>query len=267
MHNVQYGTGIPILILHGFCVDHRFLLGLDPTFAAKGQWRRVYIDLPGMGVSHAGPEIQSADAVATAVVRFARDTFQTEKFAVLGSSFGGMIARHLAAEFGDQILGLALLCPVAVAEPSDRALPPKTVLQADPALLESLDAEDARDYAETAVIQSPENWSRFRTAVLPGLRAFDREAVSRITNKYSLTVEPENVSASFQRPTLIISGRQDNVVGFEDQIELSASYPRSTIAVLDNAGHNAHLDQPEIVNSLISEWLARVECDISSDCG
>ena len=160
MHNVQYGTGIPILILHGFCVDHRFLLGLDPTFAAEGQWRRVYIDLPGMGGSNAGPEIESADAVAKAVVEFARDTFQNGKFAVFGSSFGGMIARHLAAEFGEQILGLALLCPVAVAEPSDRALPPKTVLQADPELLESLDVEDARDYAETAVIQSPENWSR-----------------------------------------------------------------------------------------------------------
>ena len=246
MHNVQYGTGIPILILHGFCVDHRFLLGLDPTFAAEGQWRRVYIDLPGMGGSNAGPEIESADAVAKAVVEFARDTFQNGKFAVFGSSFGGMIARHLAAEFGEQILGLALLCPVAVGRP-DRALPPKTVLQADPELLESLDVEDARDYAETAVIQSPENWSRFRTAVLPGLRAFDPEAVSRITNKYSLTIEPEKVSASFQGPTLIISGRQDSVVGFEDQIALSASYPRSTIAVLDNAGHNAHLDQPEMV--------------------
>lgn len=264
MHNVQYGTGTPILILHGFCVDHRFLLSLDPTLATAGQWRRVYIDLPGMGESLAGPDIDSADAVARAVIEFARNTFQNEKFAVLGSSFGGMIARHIAAEFGDQILGLALLCPVAVAEPSQRALPPKTVLRKDPELMESLDAEDSKDYAETAVIQSRVNWERFRDAVLPGLRAFDQDAVRRITGKYSLSVEPEVVSSPFQQPTLIIAGRHDSVVGFEDQIALSANYPQSTLAVLGDAGHNAHLDQPEIVKSLIREWLNRIECVIET---
>ena len=216
-----------------------------------------------MGESFGGPDIDSADAIAREVVAFARDTFQNESFAILGSSFGGMIARHLAAEFGDQVVGLALLCPVAVGEPTDRALPPKSVLHADPELMESLNSEDAREYAETAVIQSPENWNRFRNAVLPGLRSFDQDVIDRVTSRYSLTANPESVSVSFQRPTLIVAGRQDHIVGFEDQVALSASYPRSTLAVIDNAGHNAHLDQPEMVCLLIGEWLARVEYDMS----
>lgn len=55
------------------------------------------------------------------------------------------------AEFGDQILGLALLCPVAVADHAQRIVPPQIILQKDPDLLASLDPADAVDYEETAV--------------------------------------------------------------------------------------------------------------------
>lgn len=259
MHFVEQGSGTPILIIHGFCVDHRLLLGLDPALAAQGQWRRVYIDLPGMGMSSAGPEIDSADAVAKAVVAFVRRTFGSERFAVLGNSFGGMIARHIAAEFGDQVLGVALLCPVAVAEHGSRTLPSQTVLQKDTDLLESLVSEDRADYEAMAVVQSSENWALFRDFALPGLRAFDQAVTERISGNYTLAVEPEARAPKFQGPSVFIMGRQDHVVGFQDQIAISGHYLQSTIAVLDRAGHNAHLDQPEITRALLQEWLVRIQ--------
>lgn len=265
VHSVEFGSGTPILMIHGFCVDHRLLLGLDSVFAVQGKWRRVYVDLPGMGKSPAGPEIDSADAVAEAVVSFARTTFGNEKFAVLGNSFGGMIARHIVAEFGDQVLGLALLCPVAVAEHGSRLVPSQTVLQKDQSLLASLDPEDAADYEEMAVVQSSENWVRFRESVLPGLRAFDQAAIQRISSSYALSREPENRSPKFQGPTVIVTGRQDHVVGFQDQIALSEHYARSTTAVLDRAGHNAHLDQPGLTDVLLGEWLVRMEDGMRGD--
>ena len=259
MHSVEYGSGTPILIIHGFCVDHRLLLGLDPALASQGEWKRVYIDLPGMGMSAAGPQIDSADAVAEAVVAFARRTFGAEKFAVLGNSFGGMIARHIAAEFGDQVLGIALLCPVVVAEHGSRTVPSQTVLRKDKLLLESLDAVDRSDYEAMAVVQSSENWALFRDSVLPGLRAFDQAAIERISGRYALSIEPEERVPKFEGPAVFIMGRQDHVVGFQDQIELSDHYLQSTIAILDRAGHNGHLDQHEITATLLQEWLVRME--------
>lgn len=258
MHSVEYGSGTPILIIHGFCVDHRLLLGLDPALASQREWKRVYIDLPGMGMSAAGPQIDSADAVAEAVVAFARRAFDNEKFAVLGNSFGGMIARHIVAEFGGQILGVALLCPVAVAEHSSRTLPSQTILRRDKFLLESLDAEDRSDYEAMAVVQSIENWALFRDSALPGLRAFDQAAIERISGSYALSIEPEERAPKFEGPAVFIMGRQDHVVGFHDQLNLSAHYSQSTIAVLNRAGHNAHLDQQEITATLLEEWLVQM---------
>ena len=85
MFHVTRGSGTPLLLVHGFCVDHRLLLALDDAIDAHGGWRRIYVDLPGMGRTEAGPEIDSLDAVADAVVTFVRQELGDEPFAVLGS--------------------------------------------------------------------------------------------------------------------------------------------------------------------------------------
>lgn len=258
MHAVERGSGIPVLIIHGFTNDHHVMLGLDPVFAARKQWKRTYVDLPGMGQSPAGPEIDSSDSVADAVVAFCRENFADQRFAVVGYSFGGMMARHLVAEFGNQVLGIALICPVAVADHRLRIVPPQTVLREDPDLLALLDDDDAAEYEAMAVVQSQGNHSRFRDAVVPGLRSFDKAAVERISHRYVLAVEPEERFSEFAGPAVMVMGRQDHVVGFQDQIVLAGHYPHSTVAVLDRAGHNAHLDQPELTEALLGEWLDRM---------
>ena len=63
---------------------------------------------------------------------------------------------------------------------------------------------------------------------------------------------------AFTRPALILTGRQDDVVGYEDQWALLPHYPRATFAVLDVAGHNLQFEQPALFDALMSEWLDRV---------
>jgi pimeloyl-ACP methyl ester carboxylesterase len=260
MFHVTRGSGTPLLLVHGFCVDHRLLLALDGAFDAHGGWRRIYVDLPGMGRSVAGPEIDSTDAVAAAMVSFVQHELGDEPFAVLGNSYGAMIARHLVAQLREQVLGLALLAPLVDAEPDKRYLPARTVLVEDAVLLASLDPGDAREYADMAVIQSREGWAQFREHALPGLRSFQSEAIERLRARYALTAEPESASAPFTRPTLLITGRHDHIVGHLSAAALvERHYPYATTAVLDRAGHNVHLDQPVLTSALLVDWLSRME--------
>ncbi|WP_028045811.1 alpha/beta fold hydrolase [Cellulomonas sp. URHE0023] len=262
MFHVTRGSGAPLLLVHGFCVDHRLLLTLDGAAGAHGGWRRIYVDLPGMGRSDAGPEIDGSDAVAAALVRFVQEELGDEPFAVLGSSYGGMIARDLVAQLRDQVLGLALLAPLVEAEPAARDVPPRTVLVEDPTLLSSLDPDDAREYADMAVVQSAEGWALFRDHALPGLRAFRPEVIDRLQARYALTKEPEAGSPPFLRPTLLVTGRQDHVVGHRSAAALvERHYPHATTAVLDRAGHNVHLDQPVLTAALLDDWLSRMDVD------
>ena len=50
VHYSQHAIGTPVLALHGGGVDHREIMGaLEPLFADRPGYRRIYPDLPGMG--------------------------------------------------------------------------------------------------------------------------------------------------------------------------------------------------------------------------
>lgn len=104
MHVVEHGSGTPLVLLHGFGVDHRLLLPLDEVFAAAGGWRRVYLDLPGHGGSPLD-DVASAEDVVTAVEVVIRQRVGDQPFAVLGNSFGGMLARRVAYDFREHVGG------------------------------------------------------------------------------------------------------------------------------------------------------------------
>ncbi len=257
MHIVERGSGTPLVLLHGFGVDHRMQLALDPVVDAVGGWRRLYPDLPGHGDTPVG-DVTNAEGLVAAVATAVRERIGAQPFAVLGSSYGGMIARRIAHDFREQVLGLAVIAPVFLADHARRDVPDRVVLSEDPAVLAGL-ADASGDYAEMAVVHSLENAQAFVEHVQPGLAAADQDALARIAEQYELSQEPEEASPEpFTQPTLILTGRQDHVVGYRDAWARVEHYPRATFCVLDATGHNAHLDRPTVTGALVADWLTRV---------
>lgn len=253
---VVRGTGTPLLFIHGNGVDHRLLLEFDEVFA--GSWRRVHIDLPGFGRTPAltgpGGLPELADWLDLAVGHLIGDA----AFAIVGNSLGGLLARDLTRRRMPQVLGLALLAPVIDPRPGNRTLPPPTVLYRDEALLGSLPAAGAGTYAEMAVVQTRDNWERFAARVLPGLQAADPDAIDRLARRYALPTSPDVELSVYDRPVLIVTGRQDHVVGFADQHALAAQLPDASFAVLHPGGHNLTVDQPDAVRDLLADWQRRL---------
>lgn len=258
LHFVAYGEGTPVLALHGWTPDHRLMTGcLEPIFAERPGYRRYYPDLPAMGQS-SGDNAYSAEDILTAVLAFIDEQIGSEPFLLIGESFGGLLARSLVARRPEQILGLALICPVGTnLDYADRIVPEHQVIRADPALLATLDPTEAAEFAGIAVVQSPETLRRFRSDVVPGLAAADQERLAIIRRDWVLAVPPES-GPVYPRPALVLTGRQDSSVGYAEQYDLLPHYPRASFVVLDRAGHNLQFEQPALFDWLISEWLDRV---------
>lgn len=257
-HVVRRGRGRPLILLHGNAVDHRLLLPLDDALQRVQGWERVYVDLPGCGQT---PPLDPPGGLPD-LVGWLRQTVPTlvdgQPYALLGNSMGGLLARTLVASAPEQILGLALLCPVVDPVHERRRVPEQTVLQRHETLLAELSPEDRAEYTGVAVLQSATSWRAFRDHALPGLRAADLRAMARLARAYDLPTAPEQTGFALDRPAVVLTGRQDHVVGYEDQLSLLPHYPRATYAVLDRAGHNAHLDQPGLVAAHLTEWLTRI---------
>lgn len=255
VHYAEYGTGTPVLALHGAGVDHREIAGaLEPIFCNVSEFRRLYPDLPGMGRTPAPGTITSNDDVLDLVLGFIDSTIGDEPFLVMGHSYGGYLARAVASQRPDQAIGLALICPVGA---HTRDVPEHEVLVASADLSSNLDPELEASYRGYFVVHTAETLGRFQEFVAPAASLLDESSLMRIFSNWELRDRPE-AAKTYPHPVLILAGRQDATAGHTGPWDLIGHYPRSTFAVLDRAGHALFHEQPALTQALVVEWLARV---------
>lgn len=255
VHYVEHGAGLPVLTLHGAGVDHREVAAaFEPLFATRAGYRRIYVDLPGMGRTPAANRLASNDDVVTLLGDFMARVAGGESFVLIGHSYGGYLARALAARRPAQCLGLAVLCPVA--ERSTR-VPEHTVVRRDGDPYAELNDEQRAGFDEYFVVRTPALARRYRDHVVPGTQLVDEAGLGRIFANWALTI-PADAEATYPRPVLVLAGRQDSAVGYADALELLERYLRASVAVIDGAGHALPHEAPELVAAHLDSWLAAV---------
>ncbi|MNN92919.1 hypothetical protein D3C81_2112760 [compost metagenome] len=87
----------------------------------------------------------------------------------------------------------------------------------------------------------------------------DGAFLERVKTRYGYTFPLE--TSPFNKPGLLLTGRQDTSTGYRDAWPVLEQYQRTTFVALDTAGHNLQVEQPVLFNALIQEWLDRVELD------
>lgn len=250
------GDGFPIVLVHGMGVDHRSLLLLDDAFP-KGA-RRIYLDLPGYGRTSALPDPGGLPEYADWLLDAIDELVGRGRFALVGNSMGGALAREMIARVPRRVAGIAMIAPVVDPVIAHRRVAEHDVHDPNPDLMHKLPLDQVLDFIRMGVNQSYEAWRRYQMYVLPGIRAFDRDAYMKLEQRYWLADDPERVFGVFDGPTTIICGRQDQIVGYEDQEAMLPHYPNARYTVIEEAGHNVHIDRPEQVKALLGDWAARL---------
>ncbi|MES5939941.1 MULTISPECIES: alpha/beta fold hydrolase [unclassified Bacillus cereus group] len=252
------GEGKPVLIIHGCAPDHRLMMKcMESVFQKYEGYQRIYIDLPGMGKSNAPDWINSSDHILEVLTIFIEEIIPKKDFLLVGESFGGYLARGILSKMFERVNGLLLICPVVVAVKKERRLPDKQIIVQDKEFLNTLTSTERNEFSELAVVANKNTYKRFKEEIKPGLDVANYEFIERLQKNYSLTMEFHR--KKYEKPVLLLAGRQDISVGYRDIIEIIEDYPRATLAVLDMAGHNLQIEQPELFESLVGEWIIRTK--------
>ena len=262
----SFGDGTPVLFVHGWQLNNDYdIADFEPIFAHAPGYRRVYIDLPGMGTTPADASIVDLQSMHDRIVAFIDQHISPDKFLLVGTSAGGYIARALATRFESQLLGVHLKVPLIEPENSRRDLDVAKPILEDEAVVR-LALGDQSPSLGQIIIQTPAYirslLAKMTATVFPADAMADHEALDPIRNdsqRYSLDLIQKRREFVFSKPALIITGRHDDVVGYRDSLRLLEVYPRATFVALDRGIHLLPVDEGNLVQSLVLDWLKRVE--------
>ena len=259
----SFGEGRPIIMLHGWSLNHRSMLSvMEPLFKHRQGWKRIYLDLPGHGRTPGKDWITNQDKILDVVLDFINQVIPGQRFAVAGGSAGAYLARGIAYRKLGLLDGVLLIVPMIVADDAKRTTPSHNTLVEDPALMAQLEPDVAEVLKQLAVVQSQKWVDAWKAMSDPTGGTGDEEFQAKIREnpeQYAFTFDVDTISKPCTAPALIVTGRQDSIVGYRDAWKIIENYPRATFVVLDRAGHGLYIEQEELLHALFNEWLDRVE--------
>ncbi len=261
MHYNEAGPvdGHPVILIHGSGAGASGWSNYNPNIPALAETFRVLaIDVIGWGQSDAVKDNVFNGPVQ--VIEF-MDALGIEKAALIGNSMGGMIAAAAAARYQDRISHLVTMGPGAFVDtpalfssggpsegikvllegyqnPSPETMRKLVAIMAfDPAMA-SEEVAQQRSQATLARPDHIENALRgFQTGALVAYQISPREA------------------AGITAPAMLIHGRDDRVVHYENTLRLLAAIPNSRAVLFNRCGHWAQLEHADEFNSLVTDFI------------
>jgi pimeloyl-ACP methyl ester carboxylesterase len=261
LHYESVGDGPATLLIHGlggFAESWRYTAD-----ALVAHSRVISFDLPGFGQS-AKPRGEYTFGFFVQVIDALLEVLEVERVRLVGHSLGGGIATAFALAYPERVDRLALVGATVPGFP----LRPSVVyrLMALPGVGELLSSFVTRrvcvaalkrclyapDPAEIAFLVEHEYLARTsregRAAYLATLRGVKHEFTTKAAAYRAAFAE-------WDRPTLVIHGREDRVVPWTHADAAAQGIPRAQSRWLDRCGHFPQIEHAAAVNGWLGEFL------------
>ena len=241
-----------VVFIHGVLNDHSVWI-LQSRYMAHHGWNVLAIDLPGQSKSGGQPPASVEEASAAIVALL--DAVGVQKAALVGHSFGSLIALETAARAPERVSHLALL---------GTAFP----MRVSPALLESsvsapLKAIDMVNTFSHSTLAPPPSALGPGTWLYGGSRALMRRVLASNTQvnvfftgfkACDSYTNGEAAMAQVQCPTLFLIGKQDQMTPPKAAQSLVTRSKTAQVVTLP-AGHSLMTEAPEGVLHALMDFL------------
>jgi len=248
---VDEGRGVPLVLVHGFPLDHSMWQNQIDHFSRH--CRVIAPDLRGFGSSDATPGTVNMAEMADDVAGLL-DAIEVKETVVLaGLSMGGYVAFQFWRRHAQRLRGLVLCDPRATADTAEAAAQRRQtaerVLREGPAFL----AETMLSQLLAPVTRNsrPEVAAEIRRAI----ESAHAEGVAAASRGMAERPDVTPWLGEIEIPTLIIVGQYDAISPVEEMGRIAAAIPGARLVEVSNAGHLSPLENPAAVNRAIDDFL------------
>lgn len=241
LFHIKHGSGIPLVLLHGFPFDHTVW---DEVIGEleKGIWV-IAPDLRGHGRSVITKSDYSITDMAADIIEL-MDRLHVKEAVIAGHSMGGYIALEIARKFPNRVSGLVLISSHIYSDPLEKK--------------ESRIADIGRimQQGAAAVFANMPNMlthdDKIKRVCCDAVARMDSIGTMGALYAMANRSTSEDVWETLTIPTMLIAGSDDRLIPIEKSRGFAGLPKYSTLEEINGAGHMPMLEAPgEVVKSLV----------------
>ena len=255
---IDRGEGQPILLVHGFPLDHTMWNAQIEALSAQA--RVIAPDVRGFGESPLGdvdPERGiSMEQYADELAELLSALNITQPIVLAGFSMGGYIAWQFVRKHGDRLRAL-IQCDTRAIADTDEARAGRIKM-----------AEKVAEWGSRRVAEmmGPKLFSPQALESRPQLMAELRRvaaatppaAIAAAQRGMAARPDVTNMLPSIRVPTLVLVGADDAISSSAEMRNIADVIPNAEFVEIPNAGHMTTMEKPEEVNAGMSGFLKRL---------
>jgi len=252
---LEAGSGPPVVLVHGSGPGVTAYANWRLTMPALAPHFRVLApDMAGFGFSDKPGGVADMTLWINQLTGF-MDALGVERASVVGNSFGGGIGIKLAVDHPGRVDRLVLMGAVGISFPITEGL--DYVWGYQPSIENMRRTLDYFAYSRELVNDELAE-VRYRAALAPGVQeAFSALFPAPRQRWVEAMATSEDQIRAIPHETLIIHGREDQVIPLDNAYRLLNLIERSELHVFGRCGHWSQIEWADDFNALLVRFLGR----------
>jgi len=228
------GNGIPLVLLHGYPLDHHLWDEVAPLLADT--FDMIIPDLRGFGGSSTVDSFYAMEDFAADIAALL-DHLEVQKAAIVGHSMGGYVALAFARLYPERVTGLGLVSSQVLADAPDR---------------KEGRYKSAAEVADKGIASVVETMTPKFTSN-PQLQEFARESMEQqqpaafigALKAMAERVDSTPMLSSLRIPVVLVHGDADQLIPVDRAREVKAAVPQAYFVEINGVGHMPMMEAKE----------------------
>lgn len=250
-----HGDGPPLVLFEG--LGYASWMWYKQVSELSKHFKLIIIDNRGVGHSEK-PDVEYSISLLADDAYEILNILGVTKAHILGVSMGGFIAQEFSLKYPEMVDKL-ILCSTSFGGPNIIPIPQETLEVMLKGGGELANNEEAKFATSTALNKDTIeknsdiiDWIISSKAKNPQPRyAYHRQLMA------GASFNKEQEIHDIQAETLILAGRGDRVVPYENAYMIHEKIPSSTVEIIENGGHVFFMEEPETTNETIINFLSK----------
>ncbi|MBN1303159.1 MAG: alpha/beta hydrolase [Anaerolineales bacterium] len=234
LYYARYGSGTPMVLLHGYPLDHSVWEPVVPLLSA--QYDLIAPDLRGFGRTRAIEDSCTVYEMASDIVHLL-DRLELGSVYIAGHSMGGYISLALIDHWPERVSGLALVASKVM---SDDLVTRKNRY----AVIEQIKNSGVEIVARSMPARLTQD-TALRIKIASLIR--DQSSQGLICAQTAMAERPDfsKMFSSIRIPVVVIAGSEDSIVPVAAVEKMAGLNSRARLSVVKEAGHMPMMEDPE----------------------